>query len=697
MALIDLKSLQSYLNPLKLSLINSTASLLGKSLNRTAQNAFAKASRGFRDASAALHSKPSLAKGVQSTSLAASINQAYHLELNSSLHATSTATMNKAGNTTHTAVIYNAQGRDTSNLYGSTNQFTTKQVSGTQPSYTQETQLNQTKSAFAQTDTTVNRNAYSTQFNFLTKTSDGYETQSNAISTSNQTTGKDTEQNTSTRTVVDTAIKDAQGNLVKASYSDRQVDQAVQQQSSQNIQTYGTRDVNSDVSSSKIQVGNTTFTNTNVATTDVRSTLQSVNTAIDTQSQTTTTSFNRAGEVIGEQTANRAADYDASQITNTAQTITSDRNVLTVKSGQYTVTRDQSLVNDQLSQSTTAQASNTAQTLDAQGNVIGSATTGTRSATNTQQQSVTAANQLIQQGPDGAVGYGSVNQTTVTDTNTLIETNGPTGTTNRVIERDITRDSQRDWSGSIGVTTQEDGAKAYSLASMDVSRANVVDVTKEAQNQLKITTDTNTSKEIQGNISYKPAEVQPVANIGASVGISFGTYTGLASSFKLDTGEVNFNLSFAGAEVTEQETAKNGQVTAQNEQGQITNANLEGKLVSSVNDDGSRTIQVTASYTKEGDKYVIANGERAGVATGEADSTIEVAGTITLSKDGNVKSMSSDFDLYKVSNASAEGTSESAVRQALDQSDPLRKSFSFENGVFKFQLGFASLNFAVYA
>lgn len=690
MAALPIGKIQDYLNPLKLYLLQSTTSMLSKN-NIQAINAKIQ----------------KLAKSIQPIKVKNSIGieQNVSLKQQGTYQATASVQTQKNGNVLNVAAHFTAAGTTNSQLASQLNQ--TQQVTVKQPGAkptTTTTQLAQNKdvNAFSQftLDKTVNSaivaNTYQKVGGVKKETSIATDTAQNLTRNSTVNAATDT-----TKIVTQT---DKKGNTLGESFNRTIVNQATETTTNQDTVAKAQRDVSQDITTNKTTIGGFAVTKTNIDTEDVRSGTQSIQTQTETDSSTTVASLNKDGDVIKQYSSGRTTDYDETRDIKTQENINSQREILSAVKGQERISLDTEKIKGEFAQSTAASASTVVTNLKGDGTVASQQTYLTNTESDLSRVSKAEVNRVIKQDSDGIQGAGNLESKAVTDINTTLETIAPSGAVStRAIERTIVDKNSTSWAGDIQLEDTESGGKLYSLKNIDIAKRAIADVTKEGINELKVTTNTNAAKMVNGSVEYKPAEqVTPVNNVaGSGVGISFASYTGIASGFKLDTGEVNFNFTFASADFTKQEAQKSVDGTvvgdAVTKSGQKTDASLTGKLVSVVNEDGSRLITINASYQKEGAKLVVDSDANTSYAKAKQETNMDVQGTILVSRDGDVKKVESNFDMYKTEDTEASGTSLGAVRKAMDMSDPLRKSFYFDNGMMRFNLGFATLNFAVYA
>jgi hypothetical protein len=402
---------------------------------------------------------------------------------------------------------------------------------------------------------------------------------------------------------------------------------------------------------------------------------------------------------------------DASQLQNskTQEIYDTDRNVTVLSNGKQTVTLEQVKQAYDKAQSTEVNASTTTAQLDANGNVISKRGTSSDTTTDADVSVDTEINRATIRNKDGsALNLTSVKEKGNTSILTNIESTDAAGrVTQRQVERDITTERELSSASKIAVDATKDGGKSFDLSTVEVDLRTSLDITHNGANHTTLATDVAIGKKLNGNISYTPrADAASVNAPSARVNVNFGTYTGLASGFQLESGEVNFNLDFQSAQLTEQSTTKEVDAASggtrvvserETQSGQLTDASLSGKLRSSVAEDGSRVIDVVASYRKAGAKFVSEGGDSPDLAKSEEDTEVEITGRFVISGDGTAKRIESSFDVSRVTKSEAEGNSEAAVKQALAQNDPLRNLFGLDRGNVRFNLGFASLNFSVYA
>ena len=308
---------------------------------------------------------------------------------------------------------------------------------------------------------------------------------------------------------------------------------------------------------------------------------------------------------------------------------------------------------------------NTTTLLDPNGAVIRQQNTSSETDSQLNSTLQTESARATIRGPNGVEGIATLHQEGDTKIVTNVETTDATGrTTQRQIERDIATERDLASRGSIETENLASGGKAFNLSSIEVDQRSTTDATRNGNQLTTQNTETVSGKTVSGNIAYTPAQQASDVNApNAQINVNFGSFTGIASGFQLDSGEVNFSLEFHGANMTEQSTTRtvaNGTeetVAGQNtvKSGEMQDATFSGKLRSSVTEDGTRVIEVVAAYRRAGAKFVSeggANPEEA-LSTGETD--LEVMGRVEISQDGTTRNIESSFDVSRVTTTDAQG------------------------------------------
>lgn len=493
------------------------------------------------------------------------------------------------------------------------------------------------------------------------------------------------------------------GKPAQQAYSEQVVVENTATTSNQTIETDAARKIVQATTTDKSQVGNLKVNQTVINTSDTTQANTELNASAHTDYAALITNLNANGEVVSERALNRTTDTTEAKNIATEDTTNTQRIITQATEGKTSLTSDVVKQTNEMNQSIQGTTTILNTTLDAQGNPVKAQQTVVETQTDVARQGNFEAINLIAKGPQGVVGQGIAAGQAETAITTNVQTTAPNGNvTDRQIQRDITTDTTREWQGAI---TQQSvgGTTNFNVSNVDVATQQTQDVTLEGAKGTQVNTGVISAKEVTGNIAYTPqtGQVNSANAPQATIAVSFGTYTGLASGFKFDTGEVTFNLSFQSAQMTQQDTSKitqNGQAPVLGVQaGQLNDATLSGKMTSSVNDQGQRVIEISATYGNESDKFVVENGVRKDLAVGGADTTAEITGRFVISQTGDTKSVQSQLDIYKVQNSEAEGTGMAAVKTAVAQNDPLRSGFVYDSRGFRINLGFATLNLQIYA
>ncbi len=690
MGMGQLNKLEHYFNPLRLQLMQAASNIMNpahmQKINAKIQ---------------------SLAKNINPLKAKAHTQQDVSVKMQGSYTATASVQSQRTGNVLNVLAQYNASGNTASQLNSNLSQTQNIKVNQGQPKpgYANQTiQLDQSRNVLSNSsfdlartvDSTIVSNAYQKVGGSIRETS--------ITTNTNQDLSRLQNTNAVTETMRNVSNTDNKGNVVGNAFSHTIVNQETSSALNQNTVSSLQRDVLQDTTISKANIAGVAITKTQIDTQDTRSGSTNIQTNSLTDYAATVTRLNQEGQVIGVQDSNRVSESNEDRNIVMQQNINTEREILSLAKGQERVSLDTQKTEGQLTQNTNAAAATVVTNLAPDGSTISTQAYLTNTASTLNQSTNTDINRIVNQDAAGVRGAGELSSKVVTDIDTRIESTAPNGNVAvREIERNIQDQNSAAWAGAIELTNLEGGGRLYSLKNVDVGSRVINDVTKEGVNELRVNTDTATAKMVSGSVQYQPAEqVTPVGNVaGAGVGISFATYSGIASSFKLDTGEVNFSFSFASSEITSKETAKSvdGELASEATalSGQKNQAQLEGKLTSTVLEDGSRLITVNAAYDRSGLKMVTEGEKKGEFAQAEQDTNVQLQGTILVSKNGEVKTVESSFDMFKTEDSEASGTSVSAVKNALAQTDPLRKNFYFDNGTLRFNLGFATLNFSVYA
>lgn len=492
------------------------------------------------------------------------------------------------------------------------------------------------------------------------------------------------------------SILDKKGNVVGESFSHRIGEVDTASNWAQQMTGQEEKKVREVTSVDREKVGSATVTHTQIQSQSVRESETNVFTASQTDIRSKSADYNEAGEIIAQRSAHQQTESQSIQQVTAEEKNKSQRDIFTIQQGQESMTIEKGQGLSELVQTTLGKASSVVSQLDANGNAVAQKATESQSESDLSRQIKTDNERVIIRGPDEVRGYGAYQEQSATKiSNTSQVIAGAAAES----ERQIEAKKNIDWEGSIQIDQAQPGAKAFSISNVEITSAVTQDVTKSGKNQVTVDTTTEIGKTVTGTVEAKVDAVKPVANVPqATIAVNFGTYTGLGAGFKMDSGEVKFELKFSSAEMTKQSTVRESgdAVVSETESktGQTNDASLVGTLRSFTNAEGKRVIEVSASYVKDGAKF--ANDE-AGVAIAGAATNVDIKGSMVIEGNNQSKSIQSEFELYKNEEVEGEGTSATALKKAMDISDPLRKNFSFDKGIFSFQLGFASMNIAVYA
>jgi trimeric autotransporter adhesin len=492
-----------------------------------------------------------------------------------------------------------------------------------------------------------------------------------------------------------------------AQYSHQMVETETDSSSKQSTSTDASSKVVQETDVKNLKIGNMQVKQTVIDTSSKAQSKSSTDAASHTDTSTTVTNLDRKGEVLSERETNRAIDTTESRDASTHQSGDSHRVITQAMDGKNSVSLDVESRSSTLKQHSEAESTTTNTLMDANGKTLSSQTSARETETDLVKRESLETSRKVVRGPDGMAISGSTQGSSETRVSTDIETKAANGAVSeRQVERKISVESDSEYSGSITEKQEKNknGSRTFELSNLDVSDTVTKDVTREGENAVKVNTEVRTSKELNGSVSFtpQPSEAKSSKAPESTVAVSFGAYSGLAGGFKFDSGEMTFNLSFQTAQLTDQKTvnvtADGDKTKSSGQSGQLSDTTLSGKVTSSVNEAGERVIEFKANYNRSGEKFVVDGaGGRRDLAVGEQDTSAEMSGKFVISKNGDVKKVTSEFDMYKSETGSARGTSEDAAKSALSQSDPLRNMFSYDGRGIRANLGFASFNIAISA
>ncbi|MBI4023869.1 MAG: hypothetical protein HY360_02745 [Verrucomicrobia bacterium] len=570
----------------------------------------------------------------------------------------------------------------------------------------QTTEFQQQRNVVGNTQADLNRLTNTTVDRQVSKDGNKTIAQTHIASAAAQTYNKQTDLAINTDTVRTVTNRDANGNVIGQNFLHRGVEEAISTNVNQTAASTVDRNILQETSVQQLQVGGYKGTRVEINTDETRQGASTVATATQTDYAATIRNFNAEGDVTAERNVHSITDARQLQNTNTAENIQTNREVTNLTNGKQTINVEHLQQSDVRAQTTEVTGATTTSQLNAAGDVVAQRTTGVEASSELNSTLNTDYNRATIRDANGVKSIATLQQEGSTNVVTNVETTDAAGrVTQRQVERDITTERNLATAGEINVKNLDDGGKAFNLSTVEMDRRATTDVTREGNNQVTRETEITAGKVVNGNIDYTPAQEAAGAANGPKININFGTYSGLASGFQLDSGEVHFNLEFSGAAMTGQtvtrERIAGGEtaVVGQNEtvSGQLDKATLSGTLRATVNEDGTRTYEVLASYRRAGAKFVSEGGDSSGAARSTGETELEIAGRVQVSNEGGTRNVESNFDVNRVSKTEAEGTSATAVKQALAQNDPLRNAFQLDRGTFRFQLGFANLNIAIYA
>jgi|GEM_PF-2640521 len=623
---------------------------------------------------------------------ASGYTQKFTQEVQKNYQMNSQISSNKIGDLTKTTQKYQISGGETIKT-AFTNEGVLKQSTA---KGSQITQLNEQKNSFTDIGLQLNKTINSTL---------GIKTYGNAqqsikvydyASQAAQQSDKQVQTQATSDVTKDVFVFDAKGNQVGENYLHRvgEVDTAttIGQQADSQEQKKTVVETNA----SREKVGDVSVSSTQTLTQSIRQGESQVVTESQTNTVAKSVDLNKAGDIIAQRSSQQQVEGQNVQQTQFEETSQGQKETMLIQQGQNSLTLEKSQGFQELIQTTLGKASQVISQLDAAGNVTSQRNTEVDSSSTVDRTIATENERMIARSANAVSGMGAYTENTLTDITSKSQVVGGAAAQS---DRQIETQKSIDWNGSIQIDQAQAGAKAYSISNVEITNVVTQDVTKSGKNEVAVNTATETGKTVSGTVEAKLDQVQPVQNAPkATIAVNFATYTGLGAGFKMDSGEVSFNLQFSSAELTRQQTVReSGDTTisqTQTNSGQINDASLVGTLRSFTTDDGKRVIEVSASYVKDGSKFA---NDQAGVAVAGADTNVEIKGSMVIEGDRQSKSIQSEFQMYKKENIEASGTSQTALNSAVDISDPLRKSFTFDKGIFSFQLGFASMNIAVYA
>jgi hypothetical protein len=511
----------------------------------------------------------------------------------------------------------------------------------------------------------------------------------------------------SSETITDTertVTTKAKGSPAQESYSHQTVETDVNSSSKQSSVTEGQSNARQETSSEAIHDGKMQGKQTTINATSSYDGTSVSDSASHADSSTTIVNMNRDGDVVSASTNNRATDTASSQKSSIEEDRTSSRTISQATDGKNSIIKDTEKRSYDSAQATHSTTTTTNTALDADMNALNSKTSTQKADSKVTREEDYETSRQTKRGPDGQEIKGETSGSSETSISTHLQNTAANGAVSeRQIDRKINTETDSQFEASLKERTAN-GTKTYDFSSIDVSDQKTKDLTREGANSVLVNTEVRTAKELNGNISFSPKadEVGATKAAPGNVAVSFGSYNGMAGGFKFDSGEMSFNLSFQSAQMTDQDTVKNGQngsaSASSSQSGQLSDTTLAGKLTSSINENGDRVIEFSANYNRSGEKFVInKSGEKQDVGVGEKDTSADIHGKFVISKNGDVTSVSREFDMYKKETGKAEGTSEDVAKSSLAQNDPLRNLFSYDGHGIKANLGFAAFNIAITA
>jgi hypothetical protein len=499
---------------------------------------------------------------------------------------------------------------------------------------------------------------------------------------------------------------DDKGNLTKSQYSNQAVTIDQETNVTQNWQGTGDRTIDQTITVNTEKAGNKTIRDTTYETLDIATGNKVYNTTTQTDTSNLVERFDPEGNLIGASTSSQQATTDETRNIDSNRTTASNQNTRTVTGAgeTETVTKSQYATNavtvDKTEADTLVQSYNAAGALTERTSERETLSTTTE---NLAGESIIRSASTVKNGSN--VATTEIKAKTKSDVETEIVYNQDGNLTKRSIETETAGTTY----AAIENRMNPNGQRIIDLNSEQTGTRETKDLTIGANNQGRLVeTATQSLQAVDGKMHFNPAtgEVGPAAP-GAIV-IDLGANTGIRTSFKLDNGSLKFDFTAIRMTATEQSTTTgkvapgmDGLTVNGTETSQVTGVaeeiRFKGEIISSVDAEGNRVIELKASVVDQGiGARLVDNFKGFQMEDGKAE--IDINGKLTVKREtvveGNKTTYKStsqaEMELNKVEEIEDMGVNVKTLTP-LNVTDGFKAGLVADHNALRFNFGLFNL------
>lgn len=521
----------------------------------------------------------------------------------------------------------------------------------------------------------------------------------------------DAEQRTDTDTRVRTY--DALGNLLTDRASHQAVTVRQRQETAVRARAEASRDFRQESAVAERAEGNVSVRQSRAETTDTAKGHQEIETEIQSASATLVENLGVDGAVLSAKASAQQSTTIESRTIDSSRTVHTEQTTDTLsRTGAVAVTSRTRYDSEAATVEHVAIASDTQQ-FDGDGALVRETASERRVATTTTETRAGDAERrtstVTENGATSSSARVKAEDSLAATARVITEQNG--ARTERVVENE----SRSRLDGELTNRVDPDGRRTIAIDTRQTRETESEDLTVGANGQgRRVETESRLAQSIDGELVYSAAAAQPARSGAGSVVVGVATAGGLAATFKLDAGTLEFDFAVETTTVTRQETVA-GKVVETNGQAAVAGSatesgrasaesiHLHGRVTASLDAHGNRVIGLDGEVTRDAAAVVVANGgER--IAAERSHTELDFSGRLAvnrqISSDGSATriqtSATAELDVARVDTSEAAGVNTPALTH-LASAEALRAGFQAYRGAIALHLGGFDFNISFLA